>query len=121
MAQDPMHDMPAETPSTDAWIGLPGPEALGAMPADHPYNFGFNAAMYRLIGAHQRIGMAFGRLYARIMFSPGVLTRAEREMVAGVAAAAQDLPLLNAVARRVSACRRRRGGTGRGDKGAAMA
>ena len=87
MAQDPMH---AETPSTDAWIELPGAEAMSAMPADHPYNFGFNAAMYRLIGAHPRIGMAFGRLYARIMFSPGALTRTEREMVAGVAAAAQD-------------------------------
>jgi hypothetical protein len=46
--------------------------------------------MYRLIGAHPRIGMGFGRLYARIMFSPGALTRPEREMVAGVAAAAQD-------------------------------
>ncbi len=91
MAQDPMAGkMPAETPSADAWIELPGAEALGTMPADHPYNFGFNAAMYRLIGAHPRIGMAFGRLYARIMFSPGALTRPEREMVAGVAAAAQD-------------------------------
>ena len=91
MAQDPMaHDIPADTTSADAWIELPGSEALGAMPADHPYNFGFNAAMYRLIGAHPRIGMAFGRLYARIMFSVGALTRLEREMVAGVAAAAQD-------------------------------
>ncbi len=85
MAQDPMaHDMPDETPGTDAWIELPGAEALGTMPADHPYNFGFNAAMYRLIGAHPRIGMAFGRLYARIMFSPGALTRPEREMCSNV-------------------------------------
>ena len=84
------HDRTAEMRRTEAWIGLPDAETLGAMPAEHPYNFGFSAAMYRLIGAHPRIGMAFGRLYARIMFSPGALARREREMVAGVAAAAED-------------------------------
>src|SRR5258708_35383630 len=88
------HEMPAEIPGTDAWIELPGAEALGTMPADHPYNFGFNAAMYRLIGAHPRIGMSFGRLYARIMFSAGALTRLGREMVAGGAAAAPGRPYL---------------------------
>ena len=35
-------------------------------------------------------GGAFGALFGEIMFAPGDLSRAEKEMVAGVAAAAQD-------------------------------
>ena len=46
--------------------------------------------MGRLIAAHASIGQAFGNLFMQIMFAPGHLSRAEREMVAGVAAAAQD-------------------------------
>ena len=40
-------------------------------------------------GAHPRIGAAFQAMYAEIMFAPGQLDRREREMIAGVAAAAQ--------------------------------
>ena len=40
--------------------------------------------------AHQGIAPFFGALFGRIMFEPGALTRREREMVAAVAAAAQD-------------------------------
>ena len=55
-----------------------------------PYDFGFLPAMTRLVFAHPGIGPAFGTLFAQIMFGPGALDRAEREMVAAVAAAAQD-------------------------------
>ena len=40
--------------------------------------------------AHPRIAPLFGALYGAVMFAPGALTRAERETVAAVAAAAQD-------------------------------
>ena len=46
--------------------------------------------MARLIGAHPSIAPAFGGLFATIMFQPSALDRREKEMVAGVAAAAQD-------------------------------
>ena len=46
--------------------------------------------MTRLILAHPRIGRAFAALFAQIMFAPGHLERREREMIAAVAAAAQD-------------------------------
>jgi alkylhydroperoxidase family enzyme len=59
-------------------------------PADSPYNFGYRSEMGALLGAHPRIGPAFWALFSEIMFAPGALTRAEREMVAAVAAAAQD-------------------------------
>ena len=73
----------------EAWIRILQEEDI---PSDAPnnYNFGFRAAMGRLLAAHDRIGPAFGRLFRQIMFEPGHLNRQEREMVAGVAAAAQD-------------------------------
>ncbi len=78
----------------EAWVRMPSEEELRAqIPQDarFPYDFGFYPAMMRLIGAHGRIGSAFGALFAQIMFSPeGELDRREREMVAAVAAAAQD-------------------------------
>jgi hypothetical protein len=46
--------------------------------------------MGRLIMAHLRIAAHFGPLFREIMFGDGVLTRREREMVAAVAASAQD-------------------------------
>ena len=46
--------------------------------------------MPRLHMAHPRIGPLFGPLFREIMFGQGELSRAEREMVAAVAAAAQD-------------------------------
>ncbi len=76
-----------------AWVALPGDDEIRArMPADrpHPYDFGFVAGMSRLSRAHERIGRRFGALYAEIMFEPGNLSRREKEMVAAVAAAAQD-------------------------------
>jgi hypothetical protein len=58
--------------------------------ADSPYNFGYLSEMNLLLSAHPRIGPAFWQLFSEIMFAPGALTRAEREMAAAVAAAAQD-------------------------------
>ncbi len=56
----------------------------------HPYDFGFVPAMGRLIPTHKRIGAPLSALAAEIMFAPGHLSRAEREMIAAVTAAAQD-------------------------------
>jgi len=78
--------------SEEAWVELPDQSTIAEAPGrrNHPYNFGYVAGMSRLIMAHPRIAPAFGALYASIMFVPGALSRAEREMVAAVAAAAQD-------------------------------
>lgn len=76
-----------------AWIALPTEEEMRArrLPGvKHPYDFGFTAGMARLLAAHDRIGPAFSALFRQIMFEPGSLDRREREMVAAVAAAAQD-------------------------------
>ena len=76
-----------------AWVDLPSEADLrAAMPEGSPsaYDFGFLMGMPRLRMAHRRIGPLFGPLFREIMFGPGALNRAEREMVAGVAAAAQD-------------------------------
>lgn len=84
-------------PPREAWVDIPSNEALAAMrPPDappaarHPYDFGFLPAMGRLIIAHPRIGAPLAALFNQIMFAPGKLDRREREMVAAVAAAAQD-------------------------------
>jgi alkylhydroperoxidase/carboxymuconolactone decarboxylase family protein YurZ len=77
----------------DAWVALPTEEEIRAQfpaGARHPYDFGFLGAMARLSRAHPRIGAAYGPLFRAIMFEPGSLSRREREMIAGVAAAAQD-------------------------------
>lgn len=75
----------------DAWVELASVEQAEVMrAAGHPYDFGFIPAMGRLLLAHPTIGPAFGALFAQIMFAEGALSRGEREMVAGVAAAAQD-------------------------------
>ena len=63
-----------------------GPRA----PSPRGYQVDFAPAMGRLMSAHPTIGPAFGALFSQVMFAPGALTRAEREMIAGVAAAAQD-------------------------------
>jgi hypothetical protein len=73
-----------------AWVSLVPEEAIRDVFADHPYSFGFIPAMGRLISTHDAIGPYFGALFAQIMFAPGALSRQEREMIAGVAAAAQD-------------------------------
>jgi hypothetical protein len=84
-------DVPtAIDPQAEAYVRLPSiAQMAAARPADHPYNFGFVPAMGRLLMAHPRIGAAFQAMYAEIMFAPGALDRREREMVAGVTAAAQ--------------------------------
>jgi hypothetical protein len=76
-----------------AWIALPSDAELQAAMAAggaSAYDFGFMMGMPRLRLAHPRIGALFGPLFREIMFGPGELSRAEREMVAAVAAAAQD-------------------------------
>ena len=74
-----------------AWVALADADFARQVMAGSPYDFGFAPGMTRLIMAHGRIAAAFGQLFSEVMFSPdGVHTRAEREMVAGVASAAQD-------------------------------
>ena len=75
------------------FITLPTEEEVRAqMPPGrkNPYDFGFIAGMSRLLSAHPRIGAAMRAAFSEIMFAPGALDRAEREMVAAVASAAQD-------------------------------
>lgn len=77
--------------TSDAWVAMPSEEqARSMMGAANPYDFGFVPAMARLVGSHMQIAPFFGALFGRIMFGPGVLQRPEREMIAAVAAAAQD-------------------------------
>ncbi len=83
-----------QTRGREAWIRIPTEEERRAqLPPGAPagaYDFGFISAMARLQAAHDKIGPAFLALYKQVMFEPGHLTRPEREMVAAVAAAAQD-------------------------------
>ena len=75
----------------DAWVAIPSAQSLeDVLPPGSPYDFGFMPAMTRLVMAHPRIGPAFGMLFSQIMFEPGHLDRMEKEMVAAVAASAQD-------------------------------
>jgi hypothetical protein len=74
-----------------AWVALPSEAALRPAMAGSPYALGFVPAMGRLLLGHPEIGQHFMRLYHEIMFAPErILSRREREMVAGVSAAAQD-------------------------------
>lgn len=71
-------------------MALPPTETVTASRSfDHPYDFGFVTGMSRLLTAHPRIGPVFQALFAEVMFAPGALDRAEREMVAAVTASAQ--------------------------------
>jgi alkylhydroperoxidase/carboxymuconolactone decarboxylase family protein YurZ len=78
----------------EAWVRIPSEEERRAqLPPGAPasaYNFGFIPAMARLQAAHDKIGLALGLLFRQLMFEAGHLSRQEREMVAAVAAAAQD-------------------------------
>ncbi len=76
----------------EAWVAMPPEEDLRALlgAGPKPYDFGFLPAMARLIAAHPRIGPAFFGLFEQIMFAPGALDRRERELIAAVAAGAQD-------------------------------
>lgn len=76
----------------EPYINLPTEEELRARAPEgprSPYDFGFVGDMSRLLAAHPRIGPAMQRAFQEIMFAPGALDRAEREMVAAVASAAQ--------------------------------
>ena len=77
----------------EAWVQMPTEAELRAQrpsTVHNPYDFGFLTSMERLLLAHGEIGRSFLRLFNQIMFASGHLSRAEREMVAAVAAAAQD-------------------------------
>lgn len=86
--------MPEISRQTAPFIDLPSEEEVRArMPAGsspNPYDFGFLGDMSRLLAAHERIGAAVRGAFYQIMFAPGALDRAEREMIAAVASAAQD-------------------------------
>ncbi len=80
------------TEQPQPFIALPAEEEIRArMPPGKklPYDFGFIPAMARLLSAHERIGTAVRAAFYEIMFAPGTLDRAEREMIAAVASAAQ--------------------------------
>ena len=74
----------------EAWVALPDRELAYSIMKGGQYDFGFAVGMARLAMAHPGIAPAFGALFGQIMFEPGHLDRPEREMVAAVAAAAQD-------------------------------
>jgi len=83
-----------ETTVREAWVSIPSEAEIRAqLPPGraYPYDFGFLPAMGRLLRTHQRIGGAFLKLFGEIMWTPeSYLSRGEREMIAAVAAAAQD-------------------------------
>jgi len=75
----------------DAWVEMPSEDAIRAfMRSGHVYDFGFLTGMQRLVMSHPAIAPPFAALFVQIMFGPGTLLRREREMVAAIAAAAQD-------------------------------
>lgn len=78
--------------SQEPFVTLPTAEELRSRPpgGKPSYNFGFLTGMGRLLAAHPRIGAAMRDLFYEIMFAPGALDWAEREMVAAVASAAQS-------------------------------
>ena len=81
-------------PIREAWLTIPTEaEVRAQLPPGrtYPYDFGFLPAMGRLLRTHGRIGGAFLKLFGEIMWTPeSPLSRGEREMIAAVAAAAQD-------------------------------
>ncbi len=73
-----------------AWVELAPAAQVYERVRGSAYDTGSAHGMPRLMGAHPRLGRAFGALFTEVMFGPGVLSRQERELVAGVASAAQD-------------------------------
>jgi hypothetical protein len=63
---------------------------VGMAGSRFPYDFGFVPNMGRLLFAHPDLCLPFALQYARLMGGAGALDRAEREMVAAVASAAQQ-------------------------------
>jgi Carboxymuconolactone decarboxylase family len=74
-------------PTDEEMLARRKPDGSGMKSA---YNFGFIGGMSRLLAAHERIGKAMQGAFYEMMFAPGELSRAEREMLAAVASAAQD-------------------------------
>jgi len=78
----------------EAWVRIATEEERRAQlppgASGSAYDFEFIPAMARLLASHDKIGPAVGALLRLIMFEPGNLSRQEREMVAAMAAAAQD-------------------------------
>lgn len=75
----------------DAWVQIPSEQdVIALLGRGGMYDFGFVPGMSRLVLSHLDIAPHFGALFAQIMFAPGELDREEREMVAAVAASAQD-------------------------------
>ena len=77
----------------EAFVALADPETAKKLRSPgkrDPYDFGYVPAMGRLLAVHDEIGPLFRALFAQVMFRPGHMSRAEREMVAAVAAVAQD-------------------------------
>lgn len=72
----------------EAWVELPSRELLTEFGVSEHH--GFVPAMYRLVAAHPRIAPRMAKLTDEVMLGPSNLTVAEREMLAGVTAAAQD-------------------------------
>ena len=79
--------------SDDAFIALPTDDQMRAQgygTRPHPYDFGFIPGMRGCARRTRASRPRWGDLFREIMFAPGDLTRAEREMIAAVASAAQD-------------------------------
>ena len=76
-----------------AWVRIPSEEEMrsgAAASAPSSYDLDFVPGMARLRAAHPRIGPLLGALSREILFGEGQLGRAERELIAAVASAAQD-------------------------------
>ena len=86
--------MAHESDLPEAWVAIPSEaERRAQMPSGVPasgYDYAFLPAMGRLLSAHKEIGSEFSNLFRTVMLGPGRLSRQEREMVAAVAAVAQD-------------------------------
>jgi hypothetical protein len=77
----------------EAWIDLPDDDTVRQRMGPgwkFRYDLGAIPAMSRLIVAHPEIGQGFMGLTRQVMYAPGFLDLRERQMVAAVAAAAQD-------------------------------
>jgi len=61
----------------DAWVQLPDAQSLAPLFENHPYNFGFVAAMGRLIAAHDSIDYRTGMQF----FFNSIRQRIERHLI----------------------------------------